>query len=222
MTSAVGSASAVPPVISPRDQMRRAMRMRRRALTDEQYAKAARGLARVVTRQCWLRPGRRIAIYLPYGRELDPGIVIRMALQRRCSLYVPLVTNMRTHRMEFVRLKPGERLRRNRFGIQEPPRHAAERIAVRELDLILLPLVAVDEHGWRLGSGAGFYDRRLHHLRAGRRWRKPRLIGVAYEFQRVPRLDPAPWDVPLDAVITERALYLTPSTSLPGTDRGFS
>lgn len=217
MSSAAGSATD-----SPRDQVRRAMRMRRRDLTDKQYAQAARDLARVVSRQGWLRPGRRIAIYLPFRRELDTRIVMRMALQRRCRLYVPLVTNLHTHRMEFVRLNPGERLRRNRLGIHEPPRHAAERIPVRELDLILLPLLAVDERGWRLGSGAGFYDRRLNHLRAGRRWRKPRLIGVAYEFQRVPRLEPAPWDVPLDAVVTERALYVIPSHSLPGIDRGFS
>lgn len=80
---------------------------------------------------------------------------------------------------------------------------------VRRLDVILLPLVAVDARGWRLGSGAGFYDRSLAHLRYGRRWRRPRLIGVAYEFQRVAQLEPQPWDVPLDAVVTERGFYPT-------------
>lgn len=190
-----------------RDRLRRDMRARRRAVSDEQYATAGSSLARVALRHRLLKPGRRIALYLPYGREIDSRCIMRMALRLRCRVYVPVVTDLRAHRMEFVRLLPGGRLRRNRFGILEPPRYGCERIAVRELDLILLPVVAVDPHGWRLGSGAGFYDRRLHHLRRGRRWRRPRLIGLAYEFQRVARLEPASWDVPLDAILTDRAFY---------------
>jgi hypothetical protein len=82
---------------------------------------------------------------------------------------------------------------------------------------ILAPLVVwllkrheslgVDAHGTRLGTGAGFYDRCLHHLRAGRRWRRPRLIGVAYDFQRVAALAAGAWDVPLDALLTEKDFH---------------
>ena len=81
------------------------------------------------------------------------------------------------------------------------------RRAVRNLDLVLLPLVAVDANGTRLGTGAGFYDRCLQHLRAGRRWRRPKLIGLGYEFQRVAGLAARTWDVPLDALLTEKDLY---------------
>ena len=56
--------------------------------------------------------------------------------------------------------------------------------------------------------GAGFYDRCLQHLRAGRRWRRPKLIGLCYELQRVAQLDARAWDVPLDALLTEKDLYL--------------
>ena len=112
--------------------------------------------------------------------------------------------------MRFVRYRTDSVMRVNRYGIAEPdPRHA-EVIPVRRLDLILLPLVAFDERGWRLGSGAGYYDRALHHLRTGRRWRRPKLIGVGYECQRVDRLQPDAWDVPLDGMLTERGLrYFT-------------
>jgi 5-formyltetrahydrofolate cyclo-ligase len=108
--------------------------------------------------------------------------------------------------MEFRLCTSATALRPNRYGIAEPER-TAPRIAVRQLDAILLPLVGVDAHGTRLGSGAGFYDRCLHHLRAGRRWRRPRLIGVAYEFQRVAALTAGAWDVPLDALLTEKDLH---------------
>jgi 5-formyltetrahydrofolate cyclo-ligase len=69
--------------------------------------------------------------------------------------------------------------------------------------VVLLPLVAFDMHGWRLGFGAGFYDRKLSFLRR-KFCRKPLLIGVGYEFQRVPPQTPGAWDVLLDAVVTER------------------
>jgi 5-formyltetrahydrofolate cyclo-ligase len=69
----------------------------------------------------------------------------------------------------------------------------------------------------RYGSGAGYYDRCLAHLRSARRWRRPKLIGLAYEFQRIDHVAPEPWDVPVDAVLTERTLYeSTPNDDLRG------
>ena len=109
--------------------------------------------------------------------------------------------------MEFVRYDPHKRLRVNRHGIAEPDRHAP-RIALRSLDVVFLPVVAFDPYGWRLGSGAGYYDRRLRPLLRGGSWRRPRLIGVAHEFQLVPHLAPARWDVPMDAVVTDSAMHL--------------
>jgi 5-formyltetrahydrofolate cyclo-ligase len=96
---------------------------------------------------------------------------------------------------------------RNSFGILEPARCISDSVAVRSLDVIFVPLIAVDARGNRMGSGAGFYDRALKHLRIGRHWRRPKLIGLAFECQRVQRIASAPWDVPLDALLTEKALY---------------
>ncbi len=195
------------PLPGDRNELRRQMRARRRILTQSQRAEVGLGIARVISRLQLLRPGRRIGAYLAHAGEADLTATLALAQRRRCRIYLPAITHLRSGRMEFVRFDTRSRLRRNLFGIAEPDMHRARRIAARELDLILLPLVAVDPWGTRLGSGAGFYDRRLHHLRAGRRWRRPRLIGIAYEFQRVTRLSPQPWDVPLDAVITDRGCY---------------
>lgn len=190
-----------------REQLRRALRRRRRELSPAERAAAARNLARILQRHRLLRPGCRIAAYIAHGAEADLSAVIALARRRGCIVYLPAITNERGRRMAFLRHDADAALRTNCYGIPEPDPREARRIGVRELDLVLVPLVAFDARGWRLGSGAGYYDRALRHLRSGRRWRRPRLIGVGYDFQRVPRLDPAPWDVPLDAILTPRALH---------------
>jgi 5-formyltetrahydrofolate cyclo-ligase len=77
------------------------------------------------------------------------------------------------------------------------------RVDARELDLVLTPLVAFDERGVRLGVGRGYYDRTFKFLRHRSHWRRPKLLGVAYELQLVGPLTPSSWDVPLWGVVTE-------------------
>lgn len=213
MTAQAGSASSLSPAsatVLERQQLRRQMRQLRRALSPATRDEAHRQFARFLSGTYRLRPKQRVGVYIAYGHEADLLDVIDVARRRGCRLYLPVITDFRHSRMRFVRYRTDSVMRVNRYGIAEPdPRHT-EVIPVRQLDLILLPLVAFDERGWRLGSGAGFYDRALHHLRDGRRWRRPKLIGVGYECQRVARLQPDRWDVPLDGMLTERGLrYFT-------------
>src|SRR5690606_24554150 len=77
------------------------------------------------------------------------------------------------------------------------------------LDVIFVPLVAFDSRGTRLGMGAGYYDRALAFRLLRKHWRGPKPIGLAYDYQRLPRIEPAPHDVPLDAVVTERGYERT-------------
>lgn len=224
-----------------REQLRRQMRALRGRLSQRERAEAARGLARVLLRSRLLQSGKHIAVYLKQGSEADLCEIIELARRRGCQLYLPVVTSYRNRRMRFMRFDAATPLRPNRYGILEPRPAYPVPLAVRHLDVVLVPLVAVDAQGWRLGSGAGYYDRCLHHLALSRvrhpgsplsadsalpsgrhagaapRWRRPRLVGVCYEFQRVPRLDPQPWDVPLDAVVTERGFYRSRRTSPPET-----
>lgn len=198
---------------SDRDAMRRILRRHRRALPPVARAAAARSLARIVAATHLLRPGRRIGAYLAYGGEADAGRIIALAQQRQCQLFLPAVISPRRAVMRFVRYTRSSRLQRNPFGILEPRHTPRDVIAPLQLDVIFVPLVAFDDSGWRLGSGAGFYDRCLQHLHAERRWRRPKLIGIAYEFQRVAHLQPQRWDIPLDAVITEQCWRATSRAS---------
>jgi 5-formyltetrahydrofolate cyclo-ligase len=207
MTAQAGSASSPS---SERQRLRRELRERRRSLSPSQRAKAHRQFARLLLHSHWtshlLKAGRRIAVYFAYGHEADLEHVIALARRRRCTLYLPVITDFRHSRMRFVRYEVDSAMRVNRYGIAEPDARHAEIVPTRRLDVVFLPLVGFDAQGSRLGSGAGFYDRSLHHLREGRRWRKPKLIGVGYECQRVARLQPDRWDVPLDGILTECGL----------------
>lgn len=204
MSGSLTGPGAVP--AAERSRLRAQLRARRRTLSAQERMNASRQFARILRRSHLLRPGQRIAVYLAHDYEADPRVLVRLARRNRCALYLPAIIDYRRRRMEFRLYASDTRLRPNRYGIAEPERGAA-RIAPQRLDLVLLPLVAIDPRGTRLGTGAGFYDRCLQHLRAGRRWRRPKLIGLGYEFQRVGALAAAPWDVPLDALITEKGLY---------------
>jgi 5-formyltetrahydrofolate cyclo-ligase len=186
------------------------MRARRNALPLRQRAAAAASIASFAMRNRLLRPGLWIGAYLPFGSEVDALPLIRRACALNCRVFVPRITNERARRMEFAPWVSSSVTRRNRFGIDEPATAHRHVVPVRRLDIIFLPVVAFSEEGWRLGSGAGFYDRRLA-IRRTSTWQRPRLIGIAYDAQRVDgghlRPRPRSWDVPLDAVITESGFY---------------
>ena len=90
----------------------------------------------------------------------------------------------------------------------EPAVDDSEALDASELDLVLTPLVAFDDCGHRLGQGGGFYDRTFafRHNQAA----PPLLIGIAYAFQQRPRLEPQPWDLKVDLVVTEKAILHPP------------
>ncbi len=192
---------------SQRHDLRQEMRARRRLVTRRERADAARRFVIGAERALLLRPGRRIAVYQPFGHEADATLLTQRAWLRGCRVYAPVITHQRRFAMAFAPLRPNARLTVNAFGIPEPEFLLHQRISPLFLDVIFMPLVAFDRCGWRLGSGAGFYDRCLRRLQSSRRWRRPKLVGIAYEHQRIDALVPDSWDVPMDAVLTENRLH---------------
>jgi 5-formyltetrahydrofolate cyclo-ligase len=94
--------------------------------------------------------------------------------------------------------KPSQPLITGRYDLLEPDPELPQ-LAAADVDLILMPAVAIDRRGYRLGYGGGYYDR----LRADPLWRKIPTIGIVFNFAYLATLPIDPWDVPLDAVCTE-------------------
>jgi 5-formyltetrahydrofolate cyclo-ligase len=141
-----------------------------------------------------------VACYLPARDEVDPGKVIARAWRAKKRVYAPVVDD--NGGMEFCRLTSETKLIRNRYGLWEPI--TGSRIAAQDIDLVITPVVAFDNYRHRIGMGSAYFDRCFAFLRHRKHWLRPKLLGLAFECQRVEKINPNPWDIPLYQIVTER------------------
>ncbi len=187
--------------------LRAALIARRRRLSRSEIHRCSLRAARNFWQLNATRRSLRIGCYFAVNGELDCEPVIHGAWMRKRDVYLPVL-----HRSEllFAAYKPGTQLRKNRYGIPEPVCTTDELLRATELDLVVTPLLAFDESGTRLGMGGGYYDRSFRALKNRKRWRHPRLIGLAYAFQQVSSLERRSWDIPLTAISTEQDSFEFP------------
>ncbi len=189
--------------MADRAALRRTLRQRRRALPRHERRCREAALRRQLRRLLRGR-FRRIGAYLPFDGEADITALLRQLVATGRTLSLPRLEGRRGH-MCFVDWHPDEPLTGNRYRIAEPGPKAPRRPASK-MDLVLAPVVAYDSTGTRLGMGAGYFDRHFAYLRYRRCWRRPLIVGVAFGFQEVQRLERAPWDIPLAAIVTESGI----------------
>ena len=115
--------------------------------------------------------------------------------------------------LRFAPWRPGAPLVSNRFGIPEPDVDADALLPGEAMGFVVMPLVAFDASGQRLGMGAGWYDRTFAFRRGASC--TPWLVGAAFGLQQVAALDAASWDVPMDALCTEGDTFLFPPPETP-------
>jgi 5-formyltetrahydrofolate cyclo-ligase len=186
-----------------RPQQRRQLRAQRRSLDPREREQRSAALYRHLFNQPLFRNSHHIAVYLPSDGEVETTAIIDRAWEMGKRVYLPVLVPFLHNRLWFARYDADTPLVRNRFGIAEPRAVHRQRIVTHALDLVLTPLVGFDAEGNRLGMGGGFYDRSFGFLGRRRCWRKPRLVGLAYDFQQLRQLPAQPWDVPLTAVVTD-------------------
>ncbi len=190
---------------SSKKQLRQKMRAARREMGDSKRSRAAKDAAKLLLGDKIFQQSRKIAIYLPNDGELDPSPLFAAIWSLNKQSFLPKILWQK--RLQFVSYNPESRMIKNRYGIWEPAVAACNIVPAWSLDLVVLPLVAFDKEGHRLGMGGGYYDRTFSFLRHRRCWKKPHLIGLGYDFQKVDLVPHGAFDVSLSGVVTEKKLY---------------
>lgn len=183
----------------PKAALRRLVLGRRKTLHAEKAAGAAREIAHRVLEE--IGPAQKcVAGYWPIGDELDPRPALEAIASAGGQAALPVVAGQ-GQVLIFREWNPGDPLDPGPFGTAHPnPRAPAA-----TPDILLLPLIAFDKTGHRLGYGAGYYDRTIEALRAQR---DVLVIGLAYDEQEIDAVPAGSHDQRLDAIITDaRALW---------------
>lgn len=144
---------------------------------------------------------KSIGLYMSINNEIDLSLVWQNALNQKKICCFPKITN--PNNMVFLQSHDIKEFIKNKWQILEPNLEDLNAYPIEKLDLIILPLVAFDASGNRIGMGKGFYDKALMNIQT------TILCGVAYEFQKVPFIKAETWDIKLDIIITEKMIYTT-------------
>lgn len=175
--------------------IRQAMRRQRRALAAADIDAAGAAATALVLALPDYRSAPLLIAYVDTDNEVPTGPLIAAALNAGKRVYLPRCVG---ETMDFAEHRLGVALRRGGFGLPEPTGAVLEADALRAACAVV-PVVAWDRSGWRIGRGGGHYDRAF----AGPH-RPACLVGLAYAFQQIDQVPADPWDVRLDRVITER------------------
>jgi 5-formyltetrahydrofolate cyclo-ligase len=179
--------------------LRRKCRHARASLSiAERDTKSAR-ICESVIRSGYFRSSRKIACYLPSDEEVDTWPIIARAFAMGKRVSAPVVR--KNFNMWFCEFDTKTKLLRNQYDLLEP--EAGPFVDPHEFDVVITPLVAFDAARNRIGMGSGYFDRAFSFLRLRENWLHPKLIGVAFDCQRVDKIVANPWDIALFRIITE-------------------
>ncbi len=186
--------------------LRQTLRNARKAIPKNLQEKAAQAIATTIAQQNTFKASHSIAVYHAQDGEVDPSELIKLAWAMSKTLYLPKIQYAEPPTLIFQHYTENQSLHPNAHGILEPQAHI-QAIPAAELDLVLVPLVAFDHKGARLGRGAGYYDRAFSFKLTQAKKTKPYLLGLAYELQKVDEILTHKHDVFLDGVVTEQHFY---------------
>jgi 5-formyltetrahydrofolate cyclo-ligase len=180
-------------------QLRELMQKKRTALPAEARLRVAEEAARQALPLFDSKSGA-VALYWPMRHEISPLILAEHLHQKKYELCLPIAPEKNAP-LQFRHWAPEDQLHKGRYGINEP----LQKSPLVMPAVLLVPLLAFDKTGARLGMGAGYYDRTLKSLRLTS---SIKAYGFAYSFQEVDSLPQELHDERLDAVITEKAIVM--------------
>jgi len=182
-------------IVQEKSELRRTALARRDALPAGERQTAAEATA-ARDFPVAIAPSVIVSGYMPLKSEINPLPLMQKLAAAGARLALPVIAG-RGRPLVMRAYAFGAPLGRGQWGIREPKPDAPE----VEPDILLVPLLAFDRRGFRLGYGAGYYDMTIHALRAGK---TVTAVGIAFAAQEVPRIPTTPRDERLDLVLTER------------------
>ena len=169
---------------------RKEIREKKRAMTQKQIEKASHALAQQFFATDYYRDAKTLYGYLPYNQEVRTEPILLQALKDGKKVAAPKVYG---DTMRFIYLEDLNGIEKGYAGIPEPV--ADEPVAADETALVLMPGLAFDKEGHRIGYGGGFYDKFLS-AEPGHP-----TVALCYDFQMLPKLETEEFDVPVDLVL---------------------
>lgn len=185
-----------------RRQIRREIRSRRQSLSSNEQQNAAQRVCQRLLMHPQVKQNNHIALYLSFDGELSTKPLIEALWHQGKQLYLPILHPFCHGHLLFQHYRPHTQLLPNRFNILEPKLNCSQILPARQLDILVMPLVAFDPKGNRLGMGGGFYDRTLSIISSN-----VTSIGIAHDNQLYPNLPIETWDQPIDCIITPSRLW---------------
>lgn len=190
--------------MTKKETLRRTVLRRLRRQSDSSRRKKSLAIGRRLFRISFYREAERLLCYVAIDGEVQTRPILEKALRDGKKVFIPVVTDKNRRHMVAARIKDPQKdlSHRGHYGIPHPLKLSAQEISLEKMDLVIVPGVAFDGQGVRLGRGLGYFDRFLSRIPAS----IPR-IGLAYECQMAGKVPARPHDERMQMVVTEKRSY---------------
>lgn len=184
--------------------IRKNLRSKRRSLTSFEQKQAQLGVLHHLNTLPIFHSSKKIGLYLHAFGEVHTELLIDLCFKKNKQVYLPMICSM-NQKLVWVKIFRNQYINRrfshHPLGMKEPIASRAKHVS--SLDLLLMPLLACDQYGTRIGMGGGYYDRTLATAK-----HRPYRLGIAHQFQFIEHtLKRQSWDQPLDALLTPQRFY---------------
>ena len=179
----------------PKRTLRRSMLAHRKSLSPEEFRSASLSIQAAFLETDHFKRARSVLVYSPIHYEVDTELIVRSALSSGKKVAFPVVMG---HELIFREVRDLSSLEKGAFGILEPCA-TGRFFDVEDADILVVPGVAFDLNGHRIGYGKGYYDKTIHRLEG-----HGKLVGLCYDFQLVDEILGEAHDVKMDLIITDK------------------